>query len=1204
MGNDINNLQSQINALKLKKCCSEIVISNIPLVGIASDPSVKFGIDKFTGIEYFVDTNDTWQELGGANSLLNRFAVEDDIAEQPRQFNLNSNNLNIVSGDFLNQVNAATEFSIKPQSISYSSQSDSGNTYGKFNFGPNYGNIIANNKLTTFQSKFNALDSQLILTTSTVTDPHNNQLLMNKDNLYINSSNTALNYNNSLRLSGQVSLSQSTTTGLSIANFTKEAGAYTVVKSVNDVLADANGNVTIATGGGGSVASRFGVAGEDDTANENRLFNHTGGTLNFSTGDYINYVNATSELILSNGNLNFYAQNNGGDIYSQFQARDSDITLRSFNVTTGHSQSIETFGQSLSLTSSKNNNETSNVQLQESSIVLNSVHVANNTNEQISLGGGSGINVIQANADGVTNISVATFTKAVGNYTVPKSVNGVLADTNGNITIATGGGSTPDLQAVTNVGRQTTNGIIVTTNTQGPAFTTFSITGGFEGAEIGTSNIFDRTGGYLQLISSDLKASYLATHSTVPARINYLPDAEGTLAISVNNIAADATGNITIAVGGGDAFYIEVTKTQLDTAITNSTLIKGATYKVTSVHPTLYSDGVNTGTTIYVVALETNKISTNGVGEFYNPKYNTAVNDFGIWNNISYMTATAPLTGVLRPGEIITANNGATGTLVSGFSNNRIIFTVTSGDWTTATSATNTGGVSTNLSVPVIRSYAIGAKVIWGGYTWTNTTGLVGASTSIFALGADWTKVPYDIVDYNLVYDNIDYDYVNNIIIKRTDNLANTVDYEFADLAYLATKSIPGTPISCFQWGNRFSQRNRVHSGCIENINAMGEVMGNELYGQSIMTNNFMFHTTPLVEQNNMFIYQNILRSKSEMRNNVIVDNAAIYRNTLSIASTMNSNKIYFNCYIHDNILDVTCGMNSNEIRRALFVGNNLRAVSNINSNVSNQNAGHIQYNNLYRGGTISSNTINGIYVQSSASDRCFIFNNTVNTSNINNNIINIVPNGRTVQICANTLLGDNNQDIPIRVSQINGCTITGNGNTYIRMCQLKTSQINNAVIDNPANDFRYIDLEDYVWNFANVTSTGRLDGIKANSKSITGSFLVNFGGGAGTGAIGNLTIPSLEAPTGYFIEEVIIDVKTALVGVGAVLNLGIAVDNTQSGINDTTGDIATLNTAGITKIIHSTFTKATATRAILMEVKTAVITSGSIGITLRLSKL
>jgi hypothetical protein len=97
--------------------------------------------------------------------------------------------------------------------------------------------------------------------------------------------------------------------------------------------------------------------------------------------------------------------------------------------------------------------------------------------------------------------------------------------------------------------------------------------------------------------------------------------------------------------------------------------------------------------------------------------------------------------------------------------------------------------------------------------------------------------------------------------------------------------------------------------------------------------------------------------------------------------------------------------------------------------------------------------------------------------------------------------------------------------------------------------------------------------------------------------------MPYFYIPAGYFIEEVIAE-AASLVGTGAIINLGIEGDNTKSALNDITGDISALNAAGLTKISLATFTKATTARKLVMEVKTANITSGSINLIIKLSKL
>ncbi|PIF30753.1 hypothetical protein CLU81_1200 [Flavobacterium sp. 9] len=78
---------------------------------------------------------------------------------------------------------------------------------------------------------------------------------------------------------------------------------------------------------------------------------------------------------------------------------------------------------------------------------------------------------------------------------------------------------------------------------------------------------------------------------------------------------------------------ISVTKSELDNLINNNSLIPGANYKISGVHPSLYDDGTSSGTTIFLQALTENTLSKEGHGEFWNPKYDQSVDGFGIWNN-------------------------------------------------------------------------------------------------------------------------------------------------------------------------------------------------------------------------------------------------------------------------------------------------------------------------------------------------------------------------------------------------------------------------------------------------------------------------------------------------------------------------------------------------------------------------------------------
>ena len=70
------------------------------------------------------------------------------------------------------------------------------------------------------------------------------------------------------------------------------------------------------------------------------------------------------------------------------------------------------------------------------------------------------------------------------------------------------------------------------------------------------------------------------------------------------------------AVDNSPAYQITMSKTALDTAILNSSLKAGMSYRITGVSPTLYG-----GTDIIVSAVTNNRISINGSGLFYNPNY-------------------------------------------------------------------------------------------------------------------------------------------------------------------------------------------------------------------------------------------------------------------------------------------------------------------------------------------------------------------------------------------------------------------------------------------------------------------------------------------------------------------------------------------------------------------------------------------------------
>lgn len=106
---------------------------------------------------------------------------------------------------------------------------------------------------------------------------------------------------------------------------------------------------------------------------------------------------------------------------------------------------------------------------------------------------------------------------------------------------------TPNLQEVTDVGSTTTNSMEVQADGGSVAATAAN---GSQAA-IGTRNVGGNFEPYLQLTNSLGNTTSLRATNATGVQTYELPEsAGGTLAVSVNGTAADATGNITIPVGG------------------------------------------------------------------------------------------------------------------------------------------------------------------------------------------------------------------------------------------------------------------------------------------------------------------------------------------------------------------------------------------------------------------------------------------------------------------------------------------------------------------------------------------------------------------------------------------------------------------------------------------------------------------------------
>ena len=307
------------------------------------------------------------------------------------------------------------------------------------------------------------------------------------------------------------------------------------------------------------------------------------------------------------------------------------------------------------------------------------------------------------------------------------------------------------------------------------------------------------------------------------------------------------TANYIGGGGGGGSSFITKTKAEIDALISTNALVKGATYKITGVHPTLYDDGTTSGTTIILKAISENVLETQGTGIFYNPKYNQSVDGFGIWENKMYGTLTS-IVGQFDyiNKEGVTANNGATGLMLA-----EGMIQWVSGNWSVATSIEgDVSGATASISGFVSPAYSVSQKVIWGGYSWTNVNGNVGTSTDVLNLDSEWSKDVYDTTNYNVAYDVIEYDYVNDMIIRRYEASSNvdvrfnkvTADLFFNDYGFLFSA------ISVQQFGNAFDYSTSmgilnklIDNGYDESINFCGAYQQNLKFGSSAAQFNLTF---------------------------------------------------------------------------------------------------------------------------------------------------------------------------------------------------------------------------------------------------------------------------------------------------------------------------------------------------------------------------
>ena len=442
---------------------------------------------------------------------------------------------------------------------------------------------------------------------------------------------------------------------------------------------------------------------------------------------------------------------------------------------------------------------------------------------------------------------------------------------------------------------------------------------------------------------------------------------------------------------------IITTTLEVISLITNNELILGQFYLITDADPTLYG-----GTTVFVQAISTNKLSLSGEGIFYTPKYDPINTGRGIWDlvpytfNIESFNFGAPITfsGVVTQDSTTGTGTGFSATIdiFDGyFTVDPIISTYgqgyQSGDLVTILGSQigGTDGVDDLIfKITNAVDYQIGGTAFWGGMAWTNLTGLIGTSVDKYTLDSNWEVIPFNSTDYNISIDAIHYDYANDRIIKREDKIGNEVSVSNAFIAKMITSG--AHPIKDFQWGNPGTYQgigyaygcigNKVLGSLFECINfrcnrlSFNTITMESIVKDNIVSNNFNKNSVSgsyINGNTTNSITSNVLINDSSISDNFfpglfggfygnILESSGIYGNITSVNSngiknnTLKSSFITYNTGdfidISYNTLITQCNIQYNTFNSGTISDNHLSSNSAISANIINYSIRNIEFNN------------------------------------------------------------------------------------------------------------------------------------------------------------------------------------------------------------------------------------------------------------------
>jgi hypothetical protein len=366
---------------------------------------------------------------------------------------------------------------------------------------------------------------------------------------------------------------------------------------------------------------------------------------------------------------------------------------------------------------------------------------------------------------------------------------------------------------------------------------------------------------------------------------------------------------------------VEVTKSEIDTLVVQSSLVNGNFYMITNAASGSITQIQEGGTTIILQATSENTLSKKGNGLFWNPRYeNPNVptvppdTNYCVWDNTHryHITGSYGFFDHDEYVQIVSATGSTYAFLQTNIGNNYL--TLVPYDNTSDTFLKDANNLPFSIigdnssatayvdSIDYLSSYAPGDKAIWGGRVWTNLSGSLGYTNDASTLNPeDWSKIAYNTTDYDLVCDIIEYEYEHDNISYRKSN-TNEVRNDFYAVNYFWGYN----DIIAFPWGNPIVNNVSLNNTYIYNLvnfpNRNNNYMDNIKFNFGEFDADIWGRDTEIynIESNQGIIYN------LELGNNTL-----IYNLKLNIDSNIYNIKTYDNDYGYDIVYDCVIENNS-----------------------------------------------------------------------------------------------------------------------------------------------------------------------------------------------------------------------------------------------------------------------------------------------------